>query len=84
MIKENFENDVLVDEQALQRTMQCEQMMRIRTQQLDEKRRFLEYQTKLISELFAERDEQKRKKREVHRKQVTEQEEKVIPIDERA
>lgn len=79
VIKENLDNDVLIDEQALQRTMQCEEMMRLRTQQLDEKRRFLEYQTKLISELFAERDEQKRKKREVHRKEITEQEEQVMP-----
>lgn len=81
-IKENFESEALVDEQALQRTMNSDQMMRIRTQQLDEKRRFLEYQNKLISELLAERTEEKKRKRETHRKKIEEQEEKVslVPL----
>lgn len=77
VIKESFDTDVLVDEQALHRTMRCEQMMRVRTQQLDEKRRFLEYQTKLISDLLSKREEEKTRKREIHHKQITEQEEKV-------
>lgn len=76
VIKENFDTDALVDEDALQRTMECESMMKIRTQQLDEKRRFLEYQAKLISELLAERAEEKRKKKEIYQARVTEQEEK--------
>lgn len=57
--------------------MRSESMMWMRTQQLDEKRRFLEYQTKLISDLLAKREEEKRKKREIHQQQITEQEEKV-------
>lgn len=77
MIKESFETDALVDEQALQRTMDSEQMMRIRTQQLDEKRRFLEYQAKLIFELMTERAEEKKKKKEVYQKRIIEQDEKV-------
>lgn len=76
-MKETFEPDNLVDEGAPRRTMECEQMMRLRTQQLDEKRRFLEYQNKLISELLAKRDEAKAKKREAYKRRIAELEEKV-------
>lgn len=76
VIKDNFDTDALVDEEALRRTMDCESMMRIRTQQLDEKRRFLEYQAKLVSELMAERAEEKRKKKEIYQARIVEQEEK--------
>lgn len=77
VMKETFEPDNLVDEGAPRRTMECEQMMRLRTQQLDEKRRFLEYQNKLISELLAKRDEAKAKKREAYKRRIAELEEKV-------
>lgn len=77
VIKGNFDTDVLVDEEALQRTMDCESVMRVRTQQLDEKRRFLEYQTKLVSELMADMAEERRKKKEFYHARIAEQEEKV-------
>ena len=72
-----FAQEALVDEQALQRSLECEDIVRIRTQQLEEKRKFLEYQTRLIQQLLAERDAKKVEKRQKHEKGVAEREEKV-------
>lgn len=72
----HFRPEPLVDNESLQRSLQCEQLLRLRTQQLEEKRRFLEYQTGLIRKLFDERDRQRTMKMEAHSKRVMEQEER--------
>lgn len=69
-----------VDQKALQRSMECEKLMHLQTQQLDEKRRFLEYQTKLISQLLATREEAKSKKKDDYKQKIEEQEEKVSTL----
>lgn len=74
---QSFEPERLIDEQALQRSLECDQIIRIRTQQLEEKRRFLEYQTRMIKQLLDERDKMKAEEREKHQKRIAEQEEKV-------
>ena len=51
--------------------------MRVRTQQLEEKRRFLEYQTNLVLQLLARRDKLKEEKRQWYNTRISEQEEKV-------
>lgn len=75
-----FEAQPLIDEEALARTMDSKEMMRVRTQQLEEKRRFLEYQTTLISQLMVHRDKMKEEKRAWYRNRIAEQEEKVCPL----
>lgn len=66
-----------IDEEALQRSLNSDELSRIRTTQIEEKRRFLEYQTRLIKELLEDRDKVKAEKRQRHVKIVAEQEEKV-------
>lgn len=75
--KSTYEQQPLIDEEALVRTMECKEMMRIRAQQLEEKRRFLEYQTNLISQLMTQRDQMREEKQKWYRKLIVEQEEKV-------
>ncbi|KAK5938608.1 hypothetical protein PMZ80_008798 [Knufia obscura] len=74
--KDIFETEALVDEQARQRSMECQQLLDIRARQLDEKRRFLEYQTRLVKQLLDERDGQKAGKREKHAQQIADLEAK--------
>lgn len=75
-IKENFESESLMDNEAIHRSLQSDELLRLRTQQLEEKRRFLEYQTRLIRQLLDERDKQKASKVEEYSKRIDEQEEK--------
>lgn len=72
-----FEPQPRIDEEALQRSMESEELQQIRSVQIEEKRRFLEYQTRLIRELLGERDKLKLEKKQRHQKIVAEQEEKV-------
>lgn len=64
-----------VNEVQLEKSLECEQLLSIRTQQLEEKRRFLEYQTRLVRELLEERDKVKAEKRAGYQKRSSEQEE---------
>lgn len=75
--KPTFEAQPLIDEEALARTMDSKEMMRVRAQQLEEKRRFLEYQTTLISQLMEHRNKMREEKEKWYRKLISEQEEKV-------
>ncbi|KAK5309022.1 hypothetical protein LTR70_010667 [Exophiala xenobiotica] len=74
--KGSFDAGMVMDRQALHRSMECQQLLSIRTRQLEEKRRFLEYQTILIKQLLVERDMQKSAKREKYIKQIAELETK--------
>ena len=76
-MKEPFETEPLIDEQALQRSMECQQIINMRTRQLEEKRRFLEYQTRLVKQLLEERDRQKARKREQNERPIAELKSKV-------
>ena len=76
-MKEPFETEPLVDELALRRSMECPQILNVRTRQLEEKRKFLEYQTRLVKQLLEERDRQKAGKREQNGRQITELKSKV-------
>jgi len=69
--------ETFVDQEALSRSMECKEMLRVRTQQLEEKRRFLEYQTNLVLQLLARRDKLKEEKRQWYNTRISEQEEKV-------
>jgi len=75
--QETFATGMVMDPQALYRSMECQQLLSIRTRQLEEKRRFLEYQTRLIKQLLVERDMQKSAKREAYIKQIAELQTKV-------
>ncbi|KAK5070976.1 hypothetical protein LTS08_000628 [Lithohypha guttulata] len=75
--KQIYDSIPLVDEQALQRSLDCEEIALIRTQQLEEKRRFLEYQTNLIKDLLAERDRRKAEAQREHQRRLAEQEERI-------
>lgn len=75
--KQIYDSIPLVDEQALQRSLDCEEIVFTRTQQLEEKRRFLEYQTNLIKDLLAERDRRKAEAHKEHQRRLVEQEERV-------
>lgn len=75
--KEPFGTEASINEQALQRSMECQQLLSMRTRQVDEKRRFLEYQTRLIKQHLDERDMRKAEKKEKYARQITELEAKV-------
>lgn len=75
--KASLDQLALVSEEALQRSLECKQIIHIRTQQLEEKRRFLEYQTRLIKNLVEEREKRKSELRHEHEERLREQEEKV-------
>lgn len=77
--KASLDHLALVSEEALQRSLECEQIILIRTQQLEEKRRFLEYQTKLVKSLLEEREKRKDELRQKHEQRRREQEEKASP-----
>lgn len=73
----SYAAETFVDQEALSRSMECKEMLKVRTQQLEEKRRFLEYQTILVSQLLARRDKLKEEKRQWYNTRISEQEEKV-------
>lgn len=73
----SYSVEPFIDQEALSRSMECKEMLRIRTQQLEEKRRFLDYQTNLVSQVLAKRDKLKEEKRKWYETRLAEQEEKV-------
>lgn len=75
--KPSLDQLALVNEEALQRSLECEQIVLMRTRQLEEKRRFLEYQTKLVQNILEEREKRKADLRRKHEDRLHEQEEKV-------
>lgn len=72
-----FRSEPLIDQEALQRTMESKDLLRLRQQQVEEKRRFLEYQAQLIRQVMERRDWLKIEKEELHRRLIQEQEERV-------
>lgn len=72
-----FRSEPLVDQEALQRTMESKDLLRLRQQQVEEKRRFLEYQAQLIRQVMERRDWLKIEKEDLHRRLIQEQEERV-------
>lgn len=71
------EAEVLASDTSLQRSLECEQLMSINLQQLEEKRRFLEYQTSLMKELLEEKHQCKESKRAAQNRLKADQEEVV-------
>lgn len=66
-----------VDSEALIRSVESKELLNLRMAQLDEKVRFLEFQTTLISELRSQREAVKGQKSAVHEHIITEQTKKV-------
>ena len=72
-----YEPVAAIDEEALQRSLECEQLARIRSTQTQEKSRFLEYQSQLIRDLREERGKIKAERRQQYEQKIAEHEEKV-------
>jgi len=75
--KSSYDRALPVDEEALKRSMECMELVNLRMAQLDEKARFLEFQTSLISHLRSERDKIKAQRKSEHEEVVAGQMEKV-------
>ena len=67
----------LVDMDALKRSMECKELLDLRLRQVEEKARFLEFQTSQFSHLRSQRDTLKEQKKSEHERILTEQTTKV-------
>lgn len=73
----SYESSTPVDEEAVKRSMECKDLLTLRLSQLEEKARFLEFTTSLISQLAARKEQKKSEKRIEHDKIIAEQIQKV-------
>jgi hypothetical protein len=79
--KPSYDEQPLVDEDALRRSMECQRMMNLRMAQLEEKARFLEFQTTLISQLRTQKEDAKALRQVEHERILSEQSTKVSTLD---
>lgn len=75
--KSSYEHQRLVDPEAIKRSLECKEMLDLQMTQLDEKGRFLRYQASLISEIRAQCNEIKARKRTDWDRVIAEQFDKV-------
>ncbi|KAK6365357.1 hypothetical protein LTS17_011329 [Exophiala oligosperma] len=71
--KPSYDESTPVDEDALKRSMECRHLMNLQMTQLEEKVRFLEYQTTLISQLRTRKEDAKRQRQVEYEKILAEQ-----------
>lgn len=81
--KTSYEAEPLIDQEALGRSLECREMLDLRAAQVEERNRFLEYQSSLITTVRAERDKAQAEKSETFKRKFAEQEEKVSLINRR-
>ena len=75
--KPSYEQPPFVDSEALQRGLECKEMLELRMNQVREKDRFLAFQQSLISQIRAVRDEIKADKRKQHETTIQQHQAKV-------
>jgi hypothetical protein len=75
----SYEQPILVDDEALKRSIECKDLLNLRMAQLDEKARFLEFQTSMLVQLRSQRESIKAQRRGEHEKILAEQSRKVGP-----
>ncbi|KAK4946972.1 hypothetical protein LTR10_014114 [Elasticomyces elasticus] len=71
--KLSSESSAPVDQEAVKRSMESKDLLNLRMSQLEEKARFLEFQTSLISQLAARKEQKRSEKRIEHDQVIAEQ-----------
>ncbi len=75
--KFDYEQPIPVDDEALKRSIECKDLLNLRMAQLDEKARFLTFQTSMLAQLRSQREKIKAQRRADHAKILAEQSKKV-------
>ncbi|KIW15278.1 hypothetical protein PV08_05323 [Exophiala spinifera] len=71
--KHSYDEPPPIDQDALKRSMESQQLMGLRMTQLEEKVRFLEFQTTLISQLRTQKEHVKKQRQVEHERILSEQ-----------